>query len=145
MPERFAKVKIGATWLTADGTESAPAAHCQVRNEAAFANALVVSTELALDFSAHSQVAARALRGIPFAVSAPYLGEAQIASIVAELDAALGSLETVRVVSDGQVPFDVQAVPVPGDGGALYTFESRSGGIAKGVTFNFISTGAGGS
>jgi hypothetical protein len=144
MPERYAKVKIGGTWLTADGTESAPAARCVVRNESAFASLNIASSEQALDFTVHTQVAARGLSGIPFAVTAPYLGEAQIAAIVAELDGALSSLSDVRVISDGQVPFDVLAVPVPTGEGALYTFESRSGGIARGVTFQFISTGAGG-
>ena len=144
MPERYAKVKIGETWLTADGTEAAPAARCQVKNEAAFASTNVSSSDEALDFTVHTQVAARGLKDVPFTVTAPYLGEAQIATIVAELDAALGALSGVRVISDGQVPFDVQAVPVPGEGGALYSFESRSGGIAKQVSFNFISTGAAG-
>lgn len=144
MPQRYAKVKIGSTWLTADGTESAPDARCVVRNESAFASLNVTASEQALDFTVHTQVAARGLSGIPFTVTAPYLGEAQIAAIAAELDAALLALSGVRVISDGQVPFDVQAVPVTTSEGALYTFETRSGGIAKGVSFNFISTGAGG-
>lgn len=144
MAQRYAKVKIGATWLTADGTESAPAARCQVRNESAFASQFVASSEQALDFTVHTQVARRALAGIPFGVTAPYLGETQIAAIAAELDAALSSLSDVRVISDGQVLFDVQATPVTTGEGALYTFESRSGGIARGVTFSFISTGPGG-
>ena len=144
MPERFAFVKIGSHWLTADGTESAPKCRCEVRNESAFASAYVVSTELALDFSAHSQVANRGVAGIPFTVRAPYASEAVVAAIVAELTAALAALSSVRVIVDSQTSFDVQAVPVVQEGGALFTFDSRSGGIAKGVSFNFISTGAGG-
>jgi hypothetical protein len=144
MADRYAKVKIGSKWLTSDGAESSPESRCEVTNESAFASAYTASSEQALDFTVHSQIVNRGVRGIPFTVRAPYASEAVLAAIVADLTSALGSLASVRVISQSLNPFDVQAMPVPTDGGALYSFESRSGGIARGVTFSFISTGAGG-
>src|SRR5947199_5908423 len=121
MPDRFAFVKIGSHWLTSDGTEGAPKCRCEVVNESAFASVYTLSSEQALDGTVHSQIVSRGGKGIPFTVRAPFASEAVIAEIVADVNTALAALGDVRVVVDSQTSFDVQAMPVPTDGGALYS------------------------
>lgn len=143
MSSRNAKVKIGATWLTHDGSAGGRLCKATVLNESAFASAYTATSEQALNFTVHTQVVNRGVKGIEFAVRAEYLAEDLLAAIITQLSTAFSSGASVRVVVDSLTDFDVMAMPVTGEGGALYTFESRSGGFAKNVQFKFISTGAG--
>lgn len=139
--DRHARVKIGDLWLTSDGTAEGVPCRVRVENEAAFASALAANTVLAADATPHTQVFDRALRGIPFTVVVEFCPETLLDAIVAVLNAALAALSGVRVQCDSLNSFDVSAA-IQTQGGALYTWESRSGGIVKGVRFKFISEGA---
>jgi hypothetical protein len=143
MSSRYAEVTIGGIYLTHDGTAGGRRCKVSVQNESAFASAYVASSEQSLDFTVHTQVASRGLKGVEFTVVVEYLSEAVLASILAQLDGALAALSAVRVVVASQTSFDVSASTVVTPEGQLYTFESRSGGFARDVQFKFISTGAG--
>jgi hypothetical protein len=117
---------------------------CRVEGQEAFASSYVISTQTALDFSVHSQVSNRDVKGIEFALILEYCPESLLTSIIAILDACLSGGSSVRAQIQHLQTFDVQAVPLT-QGGRLYTFESRSGGIARIVRLRFISTGPGGS
>lgn len=139
---RTAAVKIGTTHLTSDGTNAGRACKVRVENESAFASSFAANSVTALDSTVHTQIVGRGVRGIEFDVVAEFLYEDVLASILAQLNAALGASSPVRVVVDSLTDFDVMAVPVF-QGGQLFTFESRSGGVARNVRLRFISTAPG--
>lgn len=141
MSSRSAEVKIGSLHLTHDGTSTGRPCKVVVLNEAAFASSFATTSEPALDFTVHTQAINRGVRGIVFFVRVEYINESVLASIITQLSTALSSGGGVRVVVTSLTSFDVMAMPVTTDDGALYTFESRSGGFAKNVQFRFISTG----
>lgn len=139
--DRYARVQINDLFLTSDGTAAGVWCRTRVENEAAFASSLAVNTVLSVDATPLSQILDRSLRGIPFTVVIEYCPESLLESLIAAFNAALISSGTVRVVCDSLTDFDVEANIQP-QNGALYTWESRSGGIVKGVRFKFISAGA---
>ncbi|HLM58900.1 MAG TPA: hypothetical protein VK422_22545 [Pyrinomonadaceae bacterium] len=141
--ERYARIKIGELWLTADGTADGYPCRATVENEAAFASPFAVSHTQALDFTVHTQIAERGLTGIGFAVLLEYCPESLLDDLVEALETALGEGSGLRVVVESLTNFDVLALPVF-QGQQLFTWVSRSGGIAKTVRVNFISTGPGG-
>lgn len=140
---RYARVKIGGTHLTADGTEGATPCKVTVSNESAFASPYAAAAQVAADGTPHTQVVARGVRGVEFVVLVEQCPEAVLALVLAELNLALSSLSAVRVVATSLTDFDVMASPLTFDGGQVFTFESRSGGFARGVQFRFISTAPG--
>jgi hypothetical protein len=143
MSDRYPLIKIGDIFLTSDGTIDGARCRARVENESAFASQYAINSTEALDFTVHSQVAARELRAISFSILCEFHSEAVLASVLTLLNASLASLSDVRIVVTSLTDFDAMARPVLQAGGALFSYESRSGGIAKGVRFNFISTGAG--
>lgn len=138
---RYARVQIGALYLTSDGTQFGAPCRCRVENEAAFASSLSASTVLAVDATPHTQVFDRGVRGIELTVVIEYCPETLLASLVSLLNNALQNLSTVRVTVQSLSDFDVQAVVQSQPDGSLYAWESRSGGIVKGVSIKFISAG----
>lgn len=143
MSTRFANsVKIGTVYLTSDGTAGGTPLKALVPGESRFASAYAANSVHAADGTPHTQIINRGVKGVAFDVRAEYCPESLIALVVSQLNTALAAGTTVRVIVDSQTDFDVMAVPVLQDG-ALYTFESRSGGIARGVLFKFLSVSAG--
>lgn len=140
---RTAKVQIGTTHLTHDGTSGGRPCKCSVQNEGAFASSFGATPRVAADGSVYVQAIDRGVRGVEFVVVPEYLAETVLAQIITQLNAGLSSGTGVRVVVDSLTDFDVMAMPLPAEAGQLFTFESRSGGQVQGVRFRFISTGAG--
>ncbi len=143
MSTRYAKVRIGDLHLTADGTEAGQPCRVRVENESAFASPYAVAHAQSLSFDVHTQRVERGVKGIEFVVVVEQCPEARLDAIAELLNDTLGDGETVRVVAESLTDFDVQALPVM-QGDQLFTFESRSGGIARNVRLGFISTGEGG-
>ena len=139
---RTAQVKIGSVHLTHDGTSGGRPCKVTVEQESAFASALAGNTVVAADATPHTQLISRGVKGIEFGVLIEYCPESLLSSILGQLTTALAGTGTVRVTCDSLTDFDVLAAPQFQDG-ALFTFESRSGGYAKGVRLRFISTAAG--
>lgn len=139
MSDRYARVQIGGLYLTSDGTGAGTPCRARVEGESAFASPFAVTTTTALDFTPHTQIVNRGARGVPFVVVLDYCAETVLSSLLATLNAALSSRSAVRVRVTSLTNFDVEAVPQPQPDGALFSFESRSGGIAKGVRIGFTS------
>jgi hypothetical protein len=114
----------------------------RVEGQESFASNYVISSAVALDFTVHSQVSDRGVKGNQFDVIAEFCPESLLTAIVVILNACLSGGNTVRVRVQHLQTFDVEAVPLT-QGSKLYTFESRSGGIAKSVRLRFISTATG--
>ncbi|HEV7375517.1 MAG TPA: hypothetical protein VGN95_12410 [Pyrinomonadaceae bacterium] len=142
MSDRFATGRLNDLYLTSDGTSTGIPCRVRVENQEAFASSYVISTAQALDFTVHSQLGNRGVKGLLFDLILDFCPETLLSSILELLNTALASLTTVRVRVTHLQTFDVQAVPLTQDR-KLYTFESRSGGIAKTVRLKFISTGPG--
>lgn len=140
---RYALLQIGSLHLTHDGTSGGVPCKVLVQNEAAFASALVTSAAAALDFTPHVQAVDRGVKGIEFVPVFDYCPEALLADLVELLTTALADGEAVRVICTSLTSFDVMALPLTFESGELFKFESRSGGIAKGVQFRFISVSQG--
>lgn len=143
MSTRYASsVRIGTVYLTSDGTVSGTPLRAHVPGEQGFASSYAGSSVHAADGTPHTQLINRGVKGIEFEVLAEFCPETLITLVLAQLNAALAAASAVRVIVDSQTDFDVMAVPVFQDG-ALYTFASRSGGIARNVRFKFLSTAPG--
>lgn len=143
MSDRFATGQIGAAHLTSDGTAEGIPARARIEQQEAFASSRVVATRTALDFTVHAQIADRGVRSNEFFVVLEFCPETLLDAILVILEAALAAPATVRVQIDHLETIDVQAIPLMQER-RLYTFESRSGGIARNVRFKFISVSAGG-
>lgn len=143
MSSRYAEVQVGSVHLTHDGTDTGRPCKVSVPNESAFASTLGATPQSAADGTVYVQSIDRGVKGIEFFVVAEQLSETVLASITAQLNTGLSTGAGVRVVVTSLTDFDVTALPLPDESGQLFTFESRSGGYAKGVRFKFISTGAG--
>lgn len=139
--QRFARIQIGDTHLTSDGSAEGKPCKAQVENEAAFASGFAARSRASADGTVWTQVIDRDVRGIEFALRIDYLKEETLALVTDELNAALAGSGEVRVAVESLTDLDVYCVPQM-QNGALYIWEARSGGIVKGVTFRFISTGA---
>lgn len=140
---RYARVQLGTTYLTSDGTSDGRPCKVSVPNEAAFASSFGATPQTAADGTIYVQTVNRGVQGIEFFIVAEHLAEAVLAQIITQLNTGLSSGAGVRVIVDSLTDFDVMAMPLPDEAGQLFTFESRSGGYARGVRVRFISIGAG--
>lgn len=142
MGDRYATAQLDSLYLTSDGTADGIPCRVRVEGQEAFASNYVNSSAVALDFSVHSQVSDRGVKANEFFYVLEFCPESLLALIKTLLDAKIAAGETVRAKVQHLENFDVQAVPLT-QGGRLYTFENRSGGIARNVRLRFISTAPG--
>jgi len=142
MSTRFASGRLNSVYFTSTGAISGAPCKVAVQGESAFASAYASNNVHAADGTPHTQTIDRGVKGIEFTLVFAFISEAVLALLVAQMNAALLALSTVRVVVDSLTDFDVMASPIS-QGGALYTFEGRSGGIAKNVQIKFVSVGVG--
>lgn len=142
MSNRFAIVRINDLYMTHNGESGGDPMRCRVPGEPRFATTIGSNSVVAASPAVHTQNIARGVYGVEFDLVFEAVPETMLALIVAELNESLEEDGTVRVIVESLVDFDVQAQLIPQDG-APYTFESRSGGQARGVTIKFWATGPG--
>jgi hypothetical protein len=142
MSDRYATGQLDDLFLTSDGTAEGIPCRVRVENQELFASSFVTSPSTALDFTVHTQVGEPGVKSREFFLVLEFCPETLLASIETLLNEAIADSTSVRVLVSHLKTFDVQAVPLAQDR-KLYTFESRSGGIAKNVRFRFIAIGAG--
>lgn len=142
MSDRYATGRLDDLHLTSDGTEEGIPCRVRVEGQEQFASGYGNAPSVALDFTVHTQVSDRGVKANEFFLVMEFCPETLLASILTLLNAALDALTTVRVRVTHLETFDVLAVPLTQDR-RLYSFESRSGGIAKGVRLKFISIDSG--
>ena len=109
---------------------------------------LVGSSQTALDFTVHTQVSERNLRGARWGVRVAYLPIAKLNSIVAAMEAALMGGNSFAVVmadqsgADLDLADDIDALVVPDFaslGGKYYTRGALSSAVVKDVTIRFVT------
>lgn len=142
MSDRFAVVQIGSIYLTDSGEADGRPCRVNVPDEEVFASSFVSSPNFSADGLPYFQLANIGVVGKEFSIRLEFCPETLIESLVEEIEEGLETGEGVRVIVESLNDFDVQCLPII-QNGKLYSFESRSGGIAKAVTFRFLSTGAG--
>jgi hypothetical protein len=142
LSDRFATGRLNDLYLTDDGAADGIPCRVRVEGQEAFASNYVNSLQTALDFTTHTQFSARGVKSNEFFLILDFCPETLLSSILTLLDAAIASLAPVRVIVSHLETFDVMAMPLT-QGQKLFTFESRSGGIAKNVRLRFISTAPG--
>jgi hypothetical protein len=142
MSDRYATGQLDDLFLTSDGTAEGIPCRCRVEGQEQFASAFVTSPLVALDFTTHTQVGEPGVKSREFFLVLEFCPEDLLSDIEELLNEAIAGSTSVRVLVSHLKTFDVRAVPLTQDR-KLYTFESRSSGIAKNVRFRFIAIGAG--
>jgi hypothetical protein len=105
----------------------------------------------ALNFTVHTQLSARGVKGVHFGVRVSFLLISKLKAITAAIEDALGSGSDFAVSMadagsgvDKADDFNVRCVPdFQSLGGKLYTRGALSGDYVRDVTFRFISTAIG--
>jgi hypothetical protein len=143
MGDRFATGQVEDVFLTSDGTNTGIPARARVEQQELYASTQLISTRTALDFTVHAQVSDRGVSSNEFFLVLEFCPEALLDQLLAILDDALSDLTSVRVRLSHLEAFDVQALPLLQER-KLYTFDTRSGGIARNVRIKFVSLSAGG-
>ncbi|MDQ3649697.1 MAG: hypothetical protein M3458_05330 [Acidobacteriota bacterium] len=112
--------------------------------------ALVGSSIIALDFSVHTQVSSRGVKGTRFGVRVTYMPISLLNSIVAACEAAMGAgLDFAVILADQSGVnkadnINVYCVPdFAAQGGKYYTRGALSGDYVRDCQFRFVTTRAG--
>lgn len=147
MAGRFAEASVAGVSLT----DAATGRGCRVDvlDGEALKGALVGSSVVALDFSVHTQLAARGAASARFGLAVKILPIARLNEVVAAMEAALAAGTDFVVTAHDQTAGDmaddinVRAVPdYAATRGGLYTRGALSNLYVADVTFRFIATGA---
>lgn len=138
--DRFAQGHIGSLYFTSDGLVTGSPCKLTVEGEEQFASDYAAQNIVAADSTVHSQIINTGAKGREFALRFEYVPEAVMTSLTAILNTALSSGTPFTLVIDSFIDFTVDAMPVL-QGGALFTYEKRSGGILQNARVSLIAVG----
>lgn len=145
MAGRFAIASIAGVVLTDLGDRDA---RVDLLDAESFKTSLTGTSKQALDFSLHTQLAARAAKGVHFGARAAQLPVERVNEIVEAIEAAMeadGSFEVVAhdEMGTGDGVLDDLTVDCVPDyaalGGKVFTRAELSNFYVKGIVFRFIT------